>query len=140
MQVLRRLHSALMAWLGTQWHLRHRAGSGVIWLHQRPLFCLLAGLVAGSVFGSATAVSPPFIIAMPMLCIVVWRRWTPVPLRHCCRFLLAGFLLAHLHLAWTQRALPLNHIARIRLQQPHQRLHVEGHLYRAVELDRKSVV
>jgi len=110
----------------------HTIEHDAIWWSQRPLFCLLAGLIGGCILGTA-AISPTLILLLCTGVALVWPRWPYAHLQRCCRLLLAGLLLAHMHLAWRQQALPLDHIAHLLHAMPRQRITVEGRLYRPVE-------
>ncbi len=103
------------------------------WLSQRPLFCVLAGIMSGSAIGITVPLSPPLIALALLAVVLVWRRWPQVHLQRCCRLLLTGLLLTHLQLAWQQRALPLDHIAHWLPAAPRQRISIDGRLYRPVE-------
>ena len=104
-----------------------------VWWSQRPLFCLLAGLIGGCILGTTATLSPALILLLCTGVALLWPRWPYAHLQRCCRLLLAGLLLTHMHLAWRQQALPLDHIVHLLHAMPRQRITVEGRLYRPVE-------
>jgi competence protein ComEC len=123
------------------WHVARRplrdrwpqADSLVTPLSERPLWCVAAGLMAGSLLG--TAVDLPLVplsgalLIAGLLLLLAW----PMPLvQRCCRLGLVGLALTSLQLAWQPYALPVHHIARLLPSLP-QHVTVEGTLDRAVD-------
>src|SRR5215470_8756320 len=83
-------------------------------LSERPLWCVAAGLLAGSLLGTALDLPLVPLIGMLLLaglCLIL--RW-PVPqVQRCCRLGLVGLALTSLQLAWFIHTLPPHHIARV---------------------------
>src|SRR5215510_7425355 len=82
-------------------------------LSERPLWCVTAGLLAGSLLG--TAIDLPLVPLSGVLLLAgvfLILPW-PVPqVQRCCRLALMGLALTSLQLAWSIHALPPHHIAR----------------------------
>jgi len=111
-----------------------RADTLVTPLSERPLWCVAAGLLAGSLLG--TAVDLPLVPLSAALLIAGLLLLLPWPLpqvQHCCRLGLVGLALTSLQLAWFIHALPPHHIARVLPYLPRQ-VTVEGTLDRAVDV------
>jgi competence protein ComEC len=102
-------------------------------LGERPLLCVIVGLMGGSMLGETLSLSPQLIGIMLGAIGLVLPRWPYPQLQWCCRLALTGCLLTHLSLAWQYRALPLNHITHVLPEAAVTRLTVEGRLYRPVE-------
>ena len=102
-------------------------------LSERPLWCMAAGLLAGSLLG--TAIDLPLVPLGAVLLLaglVLLPPW-PVPqLQRCCRLGLVGLALTSLQLAWQIYSLPAHHIARVLPSLPRY-VTVEGTLDRAVD-------
>ena len=102
-------------------------------LSERPLWCVAAGLLAGSLLG--TAVDLPLVPlsgALLLAGFLLLPSW-PVPqVQRCCRLGLVGLALTTLQLAWQPYALPAHHIVRLLPSLP-QHVTVEGTLDRAVD-------
>lgn len=114
-------------------HALHDVEGRITPLRQRPLLCCLAGLLGGSGLGTWVPLSPQLIgLIVVTLALVMWR-WVYPQLQTCCRLLMIGFLLTHLHVLWQHCALPLNHIAHVLPADTTPRLTVEGSLYRPLE-------
>lgn len=101
-------------------------------LSERPLWCVTAGLLLGSLLG--TAVDLPLVPLGGVLVLTglsLLPRW-PVPqVQRCCRLGLVGLALTSGQLAWHLHALPAHHIARVVPSLPRY-VTVEGSLERAV--------
>ncbi|HEY5866544.1 MAG TPA: ComEC family competence protein, partial [Candidatus Tectomicrobia bacterium] len=101
-------------------------------LSERPLWCVAAGLLTGSLLG--TAVDLPLApLSAVLLCagLCLLLPW-PVPqLQRCCRLGLVGLALTSLQLAWHMDALPPHHIVRLLPSLP-RHVTVAGILERAV--------
>jgi competence protein ComEC len=101
-------------------------------LRERPLWCVAAGLLAGSLLG--TAVNLPLVpLSAALLCagLFLLLPW-PVPQwQHCCLLGLVGLALTSLQLAWHMYALPPHHIVHLLPSLP-QHVTVAGTLDRAV--------
>src|SRR5437588_8256983 len=89
------------------WHALQQADTLVTPLSERPLWCVAAGLLAGSLLG--TAIDLPLLPLSGTLLIAglfLLLPW-PVPqVRRCCRLGLVGLALTSLQLAWQPYALP----------------------------------
>ena len=124
------------AWHGGCRQLRNlwqQADTLVTPLSERPLWCVAAGLLAGSLLG--TAVDLPLVPLCGALLIAGLLLLLPWPLpqvQRCCRLGLVGLALTSLQLAWQPYALPSHHIARLLPSLP-QHVTVEGTLARAVD-------
>jgi competence protein ComEC len=104
----------------------------VLFLSERPLLCLTAGLVSGSLL--ATALQPSLWVLGSVLIVGGLSLLWPWPLTHlqrCCRLGALGLAVTSLALCW-QRTLPPNHIVH-HLTPETQRITVEGTLDRPVE-------
>jgi len=140
-------HNALWPWrcvvllLQRGWHIGCRqlrsawpqVDTLVTPLSERPLWCVAAGLLAGSLLGTAIDLPlMPLGAALLLAGLVLLLPW-PVPrLRRCCRLGLVGLALTSLQLAWQIDSLPPHHIARILPSLP-RHVTVEGTLDRAVD-------
>src|SRR5215475_13665059 len=123
------------------WHVARRQLHG-LWqqadtlvapLSERPLWCVAAGLLAGSLLG--TAVDLPLMPLSGALLVAGLLLLLPWPLpqaQRCCRLGLVGLALTSLQLAWQPYALPSHHIVRLLPSLP-KHVTVEGTLDRAVE-------
>ena len=114
-------------------HVLSNAEGRITPLRQRPLLCCLAGLLGGSGIGTFVSLSPQLIGLIIVTTALAMRRWAYPQLQNCCRLLLVGFLLTHLHVLWQHRALPLNHIAHVLPADARSRLTVEGRVDRPLE-------
>jgi competence protein ComEC len=118
-----------------------QADAGATGLSERPLWCVAAGLLAGSLLGTAVDLPLwPLGAALVLAGLVLLPPW-PVPrLQRCCRLGLVGLALTTLQLAWHVHALPPHHIARIVPSWP-RHVTVEGTVERtmAVGADRQHV-
>src|SRR4029453_17021456 len=102
-------------------------------LSERPLWCVAAGLLAGSLLGTTVDLSlvplSGVLLTAGLLLLLPW----PVPqVQRCCRLGLVGLAITSLQLAWQPYALPAHHIARLLPSLP-QHVTVEGTLARAVD-------
>src|SRR5262249_17440568 len=119
-----------MAWYASVWQ---PVDSLVTPLSERPLWCVAAGLLAGSLLG--TAIDLPLVPLSGALLLAGLFLLLPWPLpqaQHCCRLGLVGLALTSLQLAWQPYALPAYHIARLLPSLP-QHVTVAGTLARAVD-------
>src|SRR5262245_62973101 len=83
-------------------------------LSERPLWCVAAGLLAGSLLG--TAVDLPLVPLSGALLLAGFLLLLPWPVpqvQRCCRLGLVGLALTTLQLAWQPYALPAHHIVRL---------------------------
>src|SRR6266487_4674963 len=124
---------------GTQWvatdgkSLKVKADTLIAPLSERPLWCVAAGLLAGSLLG--TAIDLPLVPLCGALLLAGFFLILPWPIpqvQRCCRLGLVGLALTALQLAWFIHALPPHHIARILPSLP-RHVTVEGTLDRAVD-------
>ena len=102
-------------------------------LSERPLWCVAAGLLAGSLLG--TAVDLPLVPlsgALLVAGLLLLLPWSLPQVQRCCRLGLVGLALTSLQLAWQLYALPSHHIVRLLPSLP-QHVTVEGTLARAVD-------
>src|SRR5215831_12422662 len=101
-------------------------------LSERPLWCVTAGLLAGSLLGTALDLSLlPLGAALLLAGLVLLLPWPMPQLQRCCRLGLVGLTLTALQLAWQIDSLPAHHIARVLPSLP-RHVTVEGILDRAV--------
>ena len=100
---------------------------------RRPLLCLAAGLLGGSVINTAVSLSTPWlIIAMAAMGLGLLPRWPCCAAQRCCRVAFFGAAFVFLHLGWLGWELPPDHVAH-RLPERPERWNVEGIVDRAVE-------
>ena len=102
-------------------------------LSERPLWCVAAGLLAGSLLG--TTFDLPLLPLSGVLLLAGFLLLPPWPMpqvQRCCRLGLVGLALTALQLAWYLHALPPHHITRVLPSLPRQ-VTVEGTLDRAVD-------
>src|SRR5437016_2648954 len=110
-----------------------RADTLVTPLSERPLWCVAAGLLAGSLLGTAVDLPlGPLSGALLITGLLLLFPWPLPQVQYCCRLSLVGLALTALQLAWQPYALPAHHIARLLPSLP-QRVTVEGTLDRAVD-------
>lgn len=99
----------------------------------RPLWCVTAGLLLGSLLG--TAIDLPLVPLASVLLLVglgLLPRWAWPGCQRCGRYLLLGLALTALQLAWQVYALPGHHIVHKLAHLP-RHVTVEGVLVRPVE-------
>src|SRR3989440_4658548 len=83
-------------------------------LSERPLWCVAAGLLAGSLLGTAWDLPlMPLGAALLVAGLVLLLPWPMPQLQRCCRLGLVGLALTALQLAWQIDSLPAHHIARV---------------------------
>src|SRR5712691_7077104 len=102
-------------------------------LSERPLWCVAAGLLAGSLLG--TTFDLPLLPLSGVLLLAGFLLLPPWPMpqvQRCCRLGLVGLALTALQLAWYIHALSPHHIARVLPSLP-RHVMVEGTLDRAVD-------
>jgi competence protein ComEC len=102
-------------------------------LGERPLLCSSAGLLAGSVLGIAVPLSPWLIGILVLAAGALLSPWSWRSVQRCWRWFFIGLLLAHVHVSWQGRALPLSHVAHLVDAQAPRPVTVDGTLTRAVE-------
>jgi hypothetical protein len=97
-------------------------------LSERPLWCVAAGLLAGSLLGT-TVDNPlvPLSAALLVVGLLFLLPWPAPQMRRCCRLGLVGLALTSLQLAWQPYALPAHHIVRLLPSLP-KHVTVEGTL------------
>src|SRR5215468_4191734 len=131
----------VVSWLQRAWHIGHRqlrdrwqqADTLVTPLSERPLWCVAAGLLAGSLLGTTVDLPlVPLSAALLVVGLLFLLPWPAPQVRRCCRLGLVGLALTSLQLAWQPYALPPHHIARLLPSLPHH-VTVEGTLDRAVD-------
>src|SRR5919201_1744450 len=119
-----------MAWCAFIWQ---QVDTLVTPLSERPLWCVAAGLLAGSLLGTALDLPlMPLGAALLLAGLILLLPWPMPQLRHCCRLGLVGLALTALQLAWQLDSLPAHHIARVLPSLP-RHVTVEGTLDRAVD-------
>ena len=119
-----------MAWCAFIWQ---QVDTPVTPLSERPLWCVAAGLLAGSLLGTAWDLPlMPLGAALLLASLVLLLPWPMPQLRRCCRLGLVGLALTSLQLAWQIDSLPAHHIARVLPSLP-RHVTVEGTLDRAVD-------
>src|SRR4029453_2933667 len=102
-------------------------------LSERPLWCVAAGLLAGSLLGTAVELPlVPLCSALLVAGFLLLLTWPLPQVQCCCRLGLVGLALTALQLAWQPYALPAHHIARLLPSLP-QYVTAEGTLDRAVD-------
>ena len=119
-----------MAWYASVWQ---PVDSLVTPLSERPLWCVAAGLLAGSLLGTAWDLPlGPLGAGLLLAGLVCFLPWPMPQLQRCCRLGLIGLALTALQLAWHIDSLPPHHIARVLPSLP-RHVTVEGTLDRAVD-------
>lgn len=103
-------------------------------LRARPLWCVVLGLLTGSLLGTAADLPLwPLSGALGLALACTALLWPLPQMRGCCRLALMGLALTALPLAWRVQALPEQHIARLVDTLPRQ-VTIEGSVDRAVEV------
>jgi competence protein ComEC len=124
------------AWHGGRRQLRNlwqRAETLVAPLSERPLWCVAAGLLAGSLLGTAADLPlVPLSGALLVTGLLLLPPWPLPQVQRCCRLGLVGLTLTALQLAWQPYVLPAHHIVRLLPSLP-QYVTLEGSLDRPVD-------
>lgn len=102
-------------------------------VRQRPLWCVVCGLLMGSLLGTGVDLPLwPLCTALLLAAGLTCLPWPLPQMRGCCRLLLLGLALTTLPLAWRVQALPAEHIARLVPTSPGPVM-IEGVVERPVE-------